>query len=92
MAAEQRRGRVIIRGVFRHAVGIGIAIKAAIGAGVVKSQVDAGNTAAFLALVFVFGCIQGKAGQPFNERAVDAAGMPDTVRGKVDALRTGGKG
>ena len=53
MAAEQRRGRVIIRSVLRSAVRIGIAIKAAAAAAVVGTDVDALDAAAGRALPLV---------------------------------------
>ena len=50
----------------------GVAVDAAVGAGVVCADVDAFDAAADVALVFVFACGDGVAGEPFDEFRVDA--------------------
>ena len=50
----------------------GIAVDAAVETGVISTDVDAFDAAADVALVFVFACGDGVAGEPLDEFWVDA--------------------
>ena len=73
---------------FGHApVGVGIAVAAAVQAGVILADVDALHAVADVALSRVFFDVDGCADDAFDAFLVDAGPVLDAVGGEVDCLR-----
>ena len=70
-------------------VEVGVAVEAAVAAGVVLSDIYALHTAAFCALVFILLRIQRPADKLLYPRRVNAAAVTDTILRQVRRLRTG---
>ena len=89
--AQKGRAWVILSGAGADGRGavVGVAVKAAVFAGIVGSYLHALCTAAFPALVFILSGQDGAAGDFFDEPGIDTASVGDARRFQVQNLGTG---
>ena len=67
---------------------VGIAVAAAIGAGIIEADIHGSHAAAFTALIGVLSPVKGLAGDSLKKRTVDTAAVGDAEITQVDGLGT----